>query len=373
MAEVAVIGAGHAGVEAAFALAKKGVHVTLYSNEAVLPYFRPRLIAVAFGQSAPEAIAMKPLAAYEQVGITLMRAAAAQLDGAKRSVNGNVYDGIILAQGSQPFVPAFSGRGAGGIKTLWTMADALALRERVTAGETLAIIGGGVLGLEAALRAKMAGMHVTVIEGSSVLLGGVLGKCGEAVLKSTLEMKGISVITGCQVASIEPGQVLLADGRVINAGLVLCATGARPEVTLAETAGLRIAGGVQTKDDLSAMPGVYVAGDQARPGQMRPVCAVMRAMKMGALAAENLWKSFMGVQGVAWKELALPLFMKVEDVEFHTQGDVVSEDVTEERLDDGNDAHVWKSVLRREGQVVGLRWVGTRSGFAEWSKQLPLA
>ena len=72
MAEVAVIGAGHAGVEAAFALAKKGVHVTLYSNEAVLPYFRPRLIAVAFGQSAPEAIAMKPLAAYEQAGITLM-------------------------------------------------------------------------------------------------------------------------------------------------------------------------------------------------------------------------------------------------------------------------------------------------------------
>jgi hypothetical protein len=63
--------------------------------------------------------------------------------------------------------------------------------------------------------------------------------------------------------------------------------------------------------------------------------------------------------------------MKVDDVEFHTLGDVRATDVIEERIDDGSDARVWKSVLKRGDSVVGLRWIGTRAGFADWEKQLP--
>ena len=97
----------------------------------------------------------------------------------------------------------------------------------------------------------------------------------------------------------------------------------------------------------------------------------MRAMRMGALAANNLLAEFDERPGTLWKEPRLPLFMKVEEVEFHTIGEVRAQDVTEERIDDQTDARIWKSVLRRGEQVVGLRWVGTRADFATWEKQLP--
>jgi NAD(P)H-nitrite reductase large subunit len=370
MAKVAVIGAGHAGVEAAFTLAKGGASVTLLSDEAVLPYFRPRLIAVAFGQAAPEAIAIKPASAYEQAGICRVQEAVTQLDLATKTVNGVAYDGVIVAQGSQPFVPPFAGASAGRVQTLWSMADALALRETAQAGTSLAIIGGGVLGLEAALRAAMAGMQVSVIEVAPCLLGGVLGAGAEAVLRQTFAEKGITLYSGVSIAEVQAESILLSDGTQVPAAVVLCSAGARPNVALAAGAGAPIGAGVHTSAELSIAPGVYVAGDLANPTARRPVCAVMRAMKMGALAANNLMAASAQLPQTAWQELDLPLFMKVEDVEFHVQGDCRATDVTEERLDDGQHPLRWKSVLWREGKVVGVRWVGTREGFGDWVKRL---
>lgn len=371
MRKVAVIGAGHAGVEAAFTLAKASVQVTLFTNEPCLPYFRPRLIGVAFGQTASTAIAIKPEAAYEQAGITLCYEAVERLNVQTKEVNGCVYDGVVLAQGSRPFVPPFRGEGAARIQTLWSMADALALNATVKPGVKLVIIGGGVLGLEAALRAAMAGLQVTVIEAAPVLLGGVLGEGAEGVLRATLEAKGITLKIGAAVAEVLSDAVVLADGSRIEAGQVLCSAGARPNIGLATLAGIPVAEGVRTNPDLSITSGVYVAGDLAYPSKQRPVCAVMRAMRMGALAANNLLAEFEHRSGALWKEPRLPLFMKVDDVEFHTIGEVHAEDVTEERIDDQTNPHIWKSVLRRGEQVVGLRWVGTRADFATWEKQLP--
>lgn len=370
MSNVAIIGAGHAGVEAAFTLAKAGVKVTLYSNETSLPYFRPRLIAVAFGQSEPAAIAMKPSAAYEEAGITIAHEAVTTFDATARTVNGCAYDGVIMAQGSTPFRPPFKGEGAEKVATLWTMADALAIRERAQPGTTLAIIGGGVLGLEAALRAVMAGMQVTVIEVAPVLLGGCLGTGGEATLRAALEAKGITLKVGCAVAEIATDGVVLADGTKVAAEVILCSAGARPNTQLAATAGLSVGMGVTVQPDLSIASKVYAAGDQARLPVGRPVCAVMRAMRMGALAARNLLADLQGEPCQPWVEPVLPLFMKVESVEFHTAGICWEADVVEERVDDGTNPLIWKSVLKRGDAIIGLRWVGTRAGFADWEKQL---
>ena len=108
---IAIVGAGHAGVEAAFALAKEGCKVTLFSDEPCLPYFRPRLIAVAFGQADPEAIAIKPRKAYDDAAIDLRHEAVAAVDAAARTVNGAPYDGIVLATGS---MKAHGGGGTAG-------------------------------------------------------------------------------------------------------------------------------------------------------------------------------------------------------------------------------------------------------------------
>lgn len=370
MSDFAVVGAGHAGVEAASALAKAGHRVTLFSDEPCLPYFRPRLIAVAFGQADPEAIAIKPESFYAKAGIALRHEAAVTLAPATRAVNGAPFDGVVLAQGARPFVPTFGGEGGGRLMTLWTMADALHIRAAVVPGRRLTVIGGGVLGLEAALRAAMAGLRVTVVEVAPFLMGGALGEGAGAVLRTALEAKGVELRVGVGVAAVRGGGVALADGTELEDDLLLCSAGARPNVALAEASGLPADGGLRTRPDLSLVPGVYAAGDLARPTEARPVCAVRRAGAMGALAARNLLAEVEGHPTQAWAEPSLPFFMKVGDVEFHTLGDVRSPGVTERHLDDGADPRVWQSVLFRGETPVGLRFVGTRAGFAEWERRL---
>ncbi len=370
MSKIAIVGAGHAGVEAAFALANAGNEVTLYTNEPELPYFRPRLIAVAFGQAEPDGIRIKPAAMYEKAGIHIVHEAVTALDLSARTVQGVAYEGIVLTQGSTPFVPPFKGENTARIRTLWTMADARALRDVAHPGSRLTIIGGGVLGLEAALRAVLAGVKVTVVEVSPALVGGVLGNAAERVLRETLLAKGITLHLGVSIATIDAHSLTLSDGTVIEDDAILCSAGARPQVALAETAGVQPDFGLRTQPNLSLVPGVYAAGDLARPTEARPVCAVRRAMMMGALAAKNLMAELADQPTSPWIDPTLPLFMKVEEVEFHTLGDVRSPDLVEQRIDDGTDPRIWKSVLYRGEQPVGLRFVGTRAGFGEWEKKL---
>ncbi len=370
MANLAIIGAGHAGVEAATHLASAGHTVTLYTDESELPYFRPRLIAVAFGQAEPDGIRIKPAAFYDQAGITLRHEAVRTLTLATRAVNGVAYDGLVLAQGARPFVPPFPGEGAPRLRTLWTLEAARALRSTSAEGNRLTIVGGGVLGLEAALRAAQAGRRVTLIEVTPALANGVLGTEGEARLRAALEAKGITLHIGTAIASVNPHSITLADGTEIADDVALCSTGARPNTALGEAAGVPADCGLQTATDLAIAPRVYAAGDLARPTPARPACAVRRATAMGKLAAQNLLAELQGQSTAPWSNPRLPLFMKVDEVEFHTLGDVRATDVEERRIDDGSSPTVWQSVLYRAGKPVGLRFVGTRAGFADWEKQL---
>lgn len=372
MAKILIIGAGHAGVEAAFTLAKAGHSVTLRSNEPHLPYFRPRLIAVAFGQAAPDAIRIKPAEAYASAGISLVHAPVTSLDLAEKTADGVAYDGILFTQGAKPFVPPFTGPGADRVKTLWSLDEALALRELCTPGRKLVLIGGGVLGLEAALRARLAGCEVTVIELAPQLLNGTLGAAGEATLCATLAGQGITLHRGTPVSGIGERDVTLTDGTVIPADVILCSTGARPNISLAQTLNLPVACGVKTENTLALAPGIYAAGDTAQPCAARPTCSVRRAAAMGTLAARNLMAELAGEALTPWQEPNLPLFMKVEDVEFHLLLPESCDGLTPQRVDDGSDPKVCKTVLYRGDQPVGLQWVGTRAGFAEWEKKLAI-
>ncbi|MEG1933000.1 MAG: NAD(P)/FAD-dependent oxidoreductase [Kiritimatiellia bacterium] len=369
MYKVAVVGAGHAGVEAAVKLAEGGCAVELWSNEKVLPYFRPRLIAVAFGQTPADEIALKKAAFYADAKILLRHESVTDFNASTCLVNGQSYDGIVLAQGSTPFVPPFTGVRER-LLTLWTMAEAETLRAHVAPGRRLTIIGGGVLGLESALRAAMAGMNVTVVEGCPHLVNGVLAGGAEQQLRATLEAKGIHLLTGACVTTIAAHSITLGDGNEIVDDVALCSTGARGNVTLATSAGFLADGGLKTSATLSLAPRIYAAGDMARPTEARPICAVRRATAMGTLAAANLLAELEGRPARPWIDLQLPLFMKVGDVEFHTLGETNATDVEERRIDDGTHPALWQSILFRGEQPVALRFVGTRAGFSDWEKKL---
>jgi NADPH-dependent 2,4-dienoyl-CoA reductase/sulfur reductase-like enzyme len=110
---IAVVGAGHAGVEAARVAAEAGAEVHLFSAESGLPYFRPRLPAVAFGLEEPQAIQMRPAEWYAKKGICLhLHTAVEAFDGQalELTTGGQTsrFDGIVLATGALPIVPPFA-------------------------------------------------------------------------------------------------------------------------------------------------------------------------------------------------------------------------------------------------------------------------
>ncbi len=360
--KIAIVGAGHAGVSAASALIAKGYAVDLFSNEAGLPYFRPRLLAVAFGQAEPEAIAIKPESFYTDK-LRLVHAAITSAEALKG------YRSVILTQGAIPFIPPFQGETSR-LCTLWTMNDALAIREKAKPGMRITILGGGVLGLEAALRAALAGLTVTLVEVAPHVANGVLGEHGSQVLEATLRNKGIVLSLGTKVQEITATGILLENGSTIEDDILLCSTGARSNTRLAETFDAEIKSGLATASDLSFAPHMFAAGDMAQPTAARPICAVRRATAMGALAAENCMAQLEARPTTPWSDPLLPLFMKVDEVEFHTFGTCLGEDLEEKRIDDATNPACYQSILYRGERPVGLRFVGTRAGFADWEKQI---
>jgi nitrite reductase (NADH) large subunit len=187
------------------------------------------------------------------------------------------YDVLVLATGSYPFVPPIEGHGLPGCHVYRTLDDLDAIRVDVhralNAGHTRrgVVIGGGLLGLEAANALRTFGMAAHVVETAPRLMSQQVDEAGGALLGRTIAGLGIDVHIGVGTASIEPAEldtlrVTLSDGTVIDAGVVIFAAGVRPRDELARAAGLSIAerGGVLT--DLSCVttdPCIYAVGEVA--------------------------------------------------------------------------------------------------------------
>ena len=172
------------------------------------------------------------------------------------------YDHLVLATGARNAAPPIAGiEHAADLRTL---ADAAALRARVGAVRTAAVIGGGFIGLEFAAVARAAGLEVTVLEAADRLMGRVVSpEISERFLAAHAGW-GVEVRLGTPAVAIEPGAVVLASGERLAADLILLAAGVRPNVELAEAAGLAVANGVVVDERLlTSDPGVSALGDCA--------------------------------------------------------------------------------------------------------------
>ena len=205
---IAVIGAGHAGVEAAKTIREGGGAVTLFSAEPVVPYYRPRLVAVAFGQAESSAIQIKPASWYEQQDF------ARRLDQKILTVSPRErmvvsssgvesYDGLIIANGGCPVLPPFVAGGGDFIWPLWSLEHAMEIRRRIRPGARLVVVGGGILGIEAALHAVEAGLVVTMVELMDRLMPAQFGSRASSALRCRLEAKGVRVLLGRRVAGAQ--------------------------------------------------------------------------------------------------------------------------------------------------------------------------
>jgi len=271
-----VAGCGVAGVEAAAAAraADAAARVVVAGAEPMPFYARIRLPEVVAGKVAPERLVLRGPAWFDEQRIELRTGVA--LDGIDTRAamallsDGEAipYDGLVLAIGARPNVPLIPGADLRGVVTLRSMADAVSIAASARGGGPVVVVGGGLLGLEAAAAIRALGPAVTVLEVASSLLSRQLDAEGGEVVRGILERRGIAFRLGVSVRAIEGGgkaeAVTLASGERLDASVVLVAAGVRPEVSVAAAAGIAVGRGI-TVDDRCATSaeGVFAAGDCA--------------------------------------------------------------------------------------------------------------
>ncbi|WP_037358681.1 NAD(P)/FAD-dependent oxidoreductase [Amycolatopsis orientalis] len=268
-----IIGAGLAGAKAAEALRDKGFDgkITIVGDERHLPYERPPLSKdYLMGNAEAESFQVHDAAWYAEKNVELrqgVKATAISRDEKQVTLDDGTslgYDKLLLATGASPRqLP-----DAAGIYYLRRIEDSDRLKELFGSASKLVVVGGGWIGLEATAAARQAGLEVTVVEALDLPLITALGPQVAPVFADLHRAHGVDLRLGVQVEHISNGgqgkRIRLGDGSVLEADAVLAGIGAKPNVELAEAAGLRVDNGVVTDASLrTSDPDIFAAGDVA--------------------------------------------------------------------------------------------------------------
>jgi len=260
---VVVVGYGMAGARLSAELVARGrdVKVTAFGAETHPAYNRILLSSVLAGRAREEdlTLAAPPSGVDVRLGV-----AVTGIDAARRVVGTpdgeEEYDALVLATGSRAVVPPVP--GLSGAAVFRTLDDCRRIVAGAGRARTALVLGGGLLGLEAARGLAGRGLDVTVVHAAGHLMERQLDADAAAVLSATLRGLGVRVLVDAQAVERVDGGLRLADGRVVTADLLVVACGVRPETALAERAGLAVGHGVVVDDGLlTSAPDVYAIGD----------------------------------------------------------------------------------------------------------------
>lgn len=271
-----IIGNGAAGTTACEEIRKRNKKCTIeiISSENVIGYNRPMLTKGILSEVDPVNFFIKPLEWYEENKIKLtLGVTGKEIKKDTREVvleNGETrsYDKLILATGADSFIPPIKGVDQEGVYAIRSLEGVNKLQEFLKKVTKAVVIGGGILGLEAAWELKKAGKDVTVIELSPNIMGKQLDERGSALLKAATEKSGIQVITNTSIEEIsgegKATGVKLADGTFAEGELVVLSTGVRQNIRLAKEIGIETGRSIQVNERMeTSEPGIYACGDCA--------------------------------------------------------------------------------------------------------------
>lgn len=271
-----VLGNGAAGLSAAKAIRErdKTGSIVIASNEAYSTYNRPMLTKSMVAELDAEEIAVEAGSWYEENSIYQVLGKEAMVihpeDKEVEFTDGTrlKYTKLIYALGSECFIPPIPGADKKEVVAIRRMTDIEKIEKMMSQIKNVVVIGGGVLGLEAAWEFKKARKNVTVLELAPQIMGRQLDETASEMLTSISESNGIEIHTGVQIASIEGSQavtgVKLSDGRVFDAELVVVSAGVRANTALASKAGIDVNRGVVVNAAMETnIPDVYACGDCA--------------------------------------------------------------------------------------------------------------
>ena len=289
--KLVLVGNGMAGVrtlEELLKIAPDLYDITVFGAEPHPNYNRILLSPVLAGEQTLDQIVLNPLEWYAEHGITLHTGKkVAQIDRVKRIVRADdgteaPYDRLLIATGSHPFILPVPGKDLPGVIAYRDIADTEAMIDAATQYQHAVVIGGGLLGLEAANGLMLRGMKVTVVHLMPWLMERQLDDVAAALLRQSLEARGLTFLMGAQTQALiaadsgRVGAVQFKDGTQIPADLVVMAAGIRPNTDLAESCGLHCARGVVVSDTLQTVtdPRIYSVGE----------CAAHRGVAYGLVA-----------------------------------------------------------------------------------------
>jgi nitrite reductase (NADH) large subunit len=323
-------------------------------------YNRILLSSVLAGEKQIEEIVLHSRAWYARNGIKLAAGeTVVRLNARAKTVTtafGRAigYDKLVLATGSRPVVPPVAGLELAGVCAFRNIADLELMREASRRGGRAVVVGGGLLGLEAAFGLMKRGMTVTVLHLMQTLMERQLDEAAGLLLQRDLERSGVTVLTKAQTEAIvgdaRAEAVQLADGRELPADLVVFAVGVRPNIDLARAEGLDVNRGIVVDDFMATSePGIFAVGE----------CIEHRGQTFGLVGP--LWDQARTCAAVLCDEAPEPYVAPAPYTSLKVTGiDVFSAGVLEAR--DNGDEEItlrdagrgqFKKLVLRDGRLVG--------------------
>ena len=382
--KLVLVGNGLAGMrclEDLLDMAPERYEITVIGEEPWGNYNRIMLSPVLSGEKTIEDIMLHSHTWYRDKGIRFIAGdPAVKIDRPRKQVytqKGEIvdYDRLIMATGSKPFVPPISGSNLKGVISFRDINDVNTMLDYCKNKKNAVVIGGGLLGLEAAYGLKQRGMCVTVLHLMDRIMERQLDSRASSLLRQSIEAKGINIITQANTEQLlgKEGHVKhiqLKDGTVLDADLVVFAVGIRPNMALAQSAGLRCNRGVMVNDTMQTFdPSIYAVGE----------CIEHRHQTFGLV--EPLWgQAFICASHLAehgsltFKAPTVPTQLKVSGCDVFSAGRIDLDD--HEPQEDYEDIilndekrQIYKRVIIQKDKVIGAVLFGDTEDGA-WYAEL---
>jgi NAD(P)H-nitrite reductase large subunit len=366
-----VVGTGMAGarvVEEVLTRAPDQFNIRMFGAEPHGTYNRILLSSYLGGFADPGKMWLNPLEWYEERRIFVHRGVPAEgIDRQRQVVRGagdkvvEPYDALVLATGSRPFVPSLPGTDLQGVFVFRTLEDCHAIAAHARDCDRAMVLGGGLLGLEAARGLLSHDLDVTIVEVAPHLMVQQLDPSGAALLQRQLEAMGLQVRVNTTVTQLigENGRVtglMLKDGSVVETDMVVISCGIRPNVEPARSAGLAVDRAIVVDDQLRTNdPSIFAVGECAQHqgrlyGLVDPVYEQARVLA-DVLTDANPSASYTGSR--------LAATLKVMGVELTSMGEVGNHGPDCEVVSHLDPARsVYKKMVLRDGRLTGAILVG---------------
>ncbi|HVJ78397.1 MAG TPA: nitrite reductase large subunit NirB, partial [Hyphomicrobium sp.] len=377
--KLVIIGNGMAPgrmLEHLFETAADRYEITIFNAEPRVNYDRIMLSPVLSGEKSYEQIIIHGDGWYIKNGITLYKGhKIVAIDRDAKTVASDhgviaAYDKLVIATGSVPFILPVPGNNLAGVLSYRDLDDVKAMLLAAQSRAKAVVIGGGLLGLEAAAGLEARGMDVTVLHLMPTLMERQLDPAAGHLLQRAIEGRGIKVITKANTKAILGDKrvegIELTDGRVIPATLVVMAAGIKPNAWLAKDAGLTTNRGIVVDADMrTSDPDIFALGECAEvDGQVYGLVAPL--YEMARVAAAHLSGAD---TSAAFVHNDTPTKLKVTGIDLFSLGDFADGDDRQEIVLRDAAAGIYKRVVLKDNRIIGTVLYG-ETGDGAWFNDL---